>query len=313
MLAKNFADYSAYLGVRLAICFVQALPLSACPRLSRRMAWLAWHVLKLRRKIIRENLSIAFPEKSLAERDEIAQAMWQHLFLMVMEIMQARRKVHRTNWRDFCPIDSLKPVIRLLASGRPMVIISGHLGNFELGGYLLGLHGFPTSTVARTLDNAYLDRFVNDFRGETGQTMLPKHGSGSQIASLLKSGGTLVLLGDQHAGESGCWVDFFGKPASTHKAVAVFTLGSLAPTLVASSLRDGQPLRLRMEIAAVVDPEDKDFQLGSIPLLTEWYTRHLEEMIRKVPEQYWWVHRRWKGNPEDRRNRRRNRRLAKAA
>ena len=121
------------------------------------------------------------------------------------------------------------------------------------------------------------------------------------------------MLGDQHAGASGCWVDFFGRPASTHKAVAVFSLGSMAPMVVTASLRKDKPLCFKMEVAGIVDPQEEDFQWGTIPLMTEWYTRRLEELIRSTPEQYWWVHRRWKGLPTDRRNSRRRRRAAEAA
>ncbi len=313
MHVKKFADFAVYLLVRLLICILQALPLGACVAISKHFAWLCWHGLKLRREVVEENLRFAFPELSQAERDRIALAMWEHLLLMVMEIAHAPRLVHRTNWRTHSSIPRMKEVLARLIDERPTVLISGHLGNFEMGGFLLALHGFPTHTVARPLDNPYLHRFVNRFRGATGQYMLPKHGSSRQIALLLERGGTLVLLGDQYAGPKACWVDFFGRPASTHKAVAVFTLGAQAPTAVCAALRRGRPLQIEMEIADLVDPLDDHFSLGTIPLLSEWYTNRLEGLIRSAPEQYWWVHRRWKGRPIDRRELRRLRRNQRAA
>ena len=129
---------------------------------------------------------------------------------------------------------------------------------------------------------------------------------------LLERGGTLVLLGDQYAGNGACWVEFFGRPASTHKAVAVFSLSSRAPTVVCAALRRA-PLNFEMQIADVVDPQDADFAWGTIPLLTGWYTRCLEQLIRESPQQYWWVHRRWKGVPQDRRAIRRWQRERRAA
>lgn len=301
MRAKQIADYAVYLFVRLLICAIQSLSLGTCKSLSQRLGWFCWHVLKLRRKVTKANMLIAFPEKTQAERDAIALGMWEHILLMIMEIAHAPRKVKRTTWQQFSSIPSMKEMVVRQIDERPTVIISGHLGNFEMGGYLLAMHGFPTHTVARPLDNPYLDRFVNDFRGSTGQYMLPKQGSGDQIAEVLQQGGTLALLGDQHAGRGACWVDFFGKPASTHKAVSVFTLGSSAPTAISAAIRrDGQPLRIDMKVADIVDPLDEDFQYGTIPLLTEWYTQHLEALIRSNPEQYWWVHRRWKGEPMSR-------------
>ena len=312
MLAKRLVDYSVYLFVRSLICGIQAMPVANCHGLSRRLAWLMWHTLKIRRKVVRENLCIAFPEKSLSQRDAIALAMWEHLLLMMMEIAHAPRKIHRTNWRTYLSIDAMEVMIQRLIDDRPLVIISGHLGNFELGGYLLAMHGFATHTVARPLDNPYLDRFVNEFRSSKGQYILPKQGSGGQIISILERGGTLVLLGDQYAGDSGCWVDFFGRPASTHKSVAVFSLRGRTPTVVSATLRAGKPMSYHTKVADIVDPQEEDFALGSIPLMTEWYTRCLEELIRTAPEQYWWVHRRWKGQPTDRRNRRRRQRAQAA-
>lgn len=313
MHAKKLVDFSVYAVVRLLICIIQALPLGRCAAYSKRFSWFCWHVLKLRRKVVEGNLRFAFPELSQKERDEIAQGMWEHLLLMVVEIAHAPRKVHRSNWRDHSALPETKEVFQRLIDDRPTIMISGHLGNFEMGGYMLALHGFPSHTIARTLDNPYLDRFVNRFRGATGQYILPKEGSGPEVALLLKQGGTLNLLGDQHAGVNGCWVDFFGRPASTHKAVSVFTLSGLAPTVVLASVRGKKPLYMEMQVAGIVDPTDNDFDLGTIPLLTQWYTEQLEGLIRQSPEQYWWVHRRWKGEPTDRRALRRQRRKQRAA
>ncbi|WP_428304537.1 lysophospholipid acyltransferase family protein [Lacipirellula sp.] len=295
--SKPIIDYTAYLAVRTFVCIIQAMPLSTCQAWSRRLGWLFWHVLKVRRGTVEDNLKTAFPERSPREHEQIALGMWEHLLLMVCEIAHAPRKINRTNWRTHLAMPQMELMVRRLLAPRPVIIISGHLGNFEMGGYLLGLHGFPSHTIARTLDNPYLDRWINDFRGATGQFILPKHGSSQRIEELLKSGGTLVLLGDQHAGEAACWVDFFGRSASTHKAVALFTLSGNAPTATGCVYRKGAPMHFEMEVAGLVDPAAADFNLGSIPLLSTWYTRGLENLIRVAPDQYWWLHRRWREPP----------------
>jgi len=169
-----------------------------------------------------------------------------------------------------------------------------------LGGYLMGLFGFPTYTVARKLDNPFLDRFVNEFRGRTGQYILPKQKSGEVIKQVLGGGGILTLLGDQAAGKKGCWVNFFDRPASTHKAVALFSLGNEAPTMVSYARRLDRPLHYEVGPEAIVDPRDAGFACRSVPLLAQWYTDRLEDLIRRAPEQYWWLHRRWKGQPTTR-------------
>jgi KDO2-lipid IV(A) lauroyltransferase len=171
--------------------------------------------------------------------------------------------------------------------------VCGHYGNFELSGFMLGILGLSSFTIARTLDNPYLDRFVNKFRGAKGQFILPKNGSAQRIDALLASGGTLVFLADQNAGPKGCWVDFFGRAASTHKAIALFTLTNDAPMVVCFARRTHGPLHMKLGMEALADPRDHH-AATSVPALTQWYTTCLEQVIRRAPEQYWWVHRRWK-------------------
>lgn len=296
-------DYAAYVAVRTAVCFIQALSLETCAAWSRRLAWVLWHVVRIRRRLVKDNLRAAFPQLTADQRQAIALAMWEHLLLMVCEIAHAPRKIHRSNWRRHLSMPQMAMMVRRFLDRRPVIIISGHLGNFEMGGYLLGLHGFPTHTIARKLDNPHLDRWVNDFRAATGQYMLPKEGSGERITELLRGGGTLVLLGDQHAGESACWVDFFGRPASTHKAVALFTLAAVAPTATGCVFRTGGPMQFVMRVADLVDPAEPGFAHGSAPALAQWYTRCLEGLVREAPGQYWWLHRRWRQPPAKRRQR----------
>jgi KDO2-lipid IV(A) lauroyltransferase len=290
-----------YVAVRLVIAVVQALPLTICERGAEWMATLFSRLLGVRRRVVEENLRTAFPNLSQHEREVIAWQMWRHLFLMAAEIAHTPRKVHETNWKEHSQIVNQELFVRTLLSGRPLVLISAHFGNFELGGYLMGLFGFPTYTVARRLDNRFLDRFVNDFRGRTGQYMLPKQGSREMIQAVLERGGILTLLGDQAAGEKACWVEFFGRPASTHKAVAAFSLANGAPTMVSYARRLDAPLHYEVGPEAICDPRSAGFELGSIPLLAQWYTNHLEHLIRRAPGQYWWLHRRWKGHPPARR------------
>ncbi len=300
---RSTADYAAYLALRIIIAIVQATPLAWCDRFSHGLAWLFADVLQARGKLVHENLRSAFPEWSLAERQVVIRRMWHHLFLMVTEIAHTPRKLHRTNWREYCELINEATIVRTVLRDGPTVFISGHYGNFELGGYLLGLFGFPTHTVARTLDNPYVDDFINEFRGRTGQFMLSKQGSRDEIEALMEQGGALTLLGDQSAGPRGCWVDFFGRPASTHKAVSLFTLTYSAPTITIGVRRLEGPLRYRISATSLLDPTASDFEKGTTTLITEWFTHELEAIIRLAPEQYWWVHNRWKGEPPKRRSR----------
>jgi KDO2-lipid IV(A) lauroyltransferase len=296
--------YTAYLLIRVFICVLQAVRIETCQRLARGLAWLTTTAIPFRRELIDDNLRNAFPNVSPEVRRRTARRMWEHLFLMLAEIAHFPRKVHDTNWREFIHFKNESWMMRELFRSRPRVFVSGHYGNFELAGYTLGLFGFPTFTVARTLDNPYLDRFVNEFRASKGQFILPKQGSAQEAAALLEGRGTLGVLADQHAGPKGCWVNFFGRPASTHKAIAVFALSNQAPLMVGYARRLDRPMHFEMGLEAVVEPNNMDPALNDVKSLTQWFSDVLETIIRRAPEQYWWVHRRWRDNRATKQRRR---------
>jgi KDO2-lipid IV(A) lauroyltransferase len=215
-------DALAYAAVRAAICVIQALPRPTCERFARRWADFLANRVKIRRRVVRENLQIAFPEWSAAECREVARGMWEHLLLMVIEIAHAPRVIRKTTWRKHLRIHGMEEMVRTLWLDRPKVILSGHFGNFELAAYLFGVFGLQIFSVARELDNPLLDDFVTAFRESRGQRILPKKGSAPDVALVFKENGAIGLLGDQAAGPKGCWVEFFGQPASVHKAIGVF-------------------------------------------------------------------------------------------
>lgn len=302
---RRSPQFAVYLAVRLAVCLLQALPLSTCGQLAEAMAVLAHDVLRLRRRVVLENLARAYPDWRPPQRSRAARAMWAHLFLMVAEVAQLPRKVHETNWRRHVRLRGLQPLVELLLTERPVIVASAHFGNFELGGYMLGLMGFPTVSVARPLDNRYLNEFVNDFRGRTGQSIVPKKGGYEMILEVLGRGGTMAFLGDQYAGSKGCWITFFGQPASAHKAIALLALEHAAPLAVCCARRVEGPLQYELALGGLFDPAQDE--VPGARELTQWYSARLEELIREAPEQYWWLHRRWKDH------RPAKRRLARAA
>ncbi|WP_425616781.1 lysophospholipid acyltransferase family protein [Anatilimnocola sp. NA78] len=298
MSIRRVLDYPLYILLRVIIAVVQAVRIETCVVGCRFLAWLMYDVVKMRRKLVDENIAQAFPEKSLNERHAIGRGMWVHLLTMVCEIAHAPRKIHATNWRKFIHIHRKREFVKYLLLPRPRVLVSAHFGNFEVAGLMSGLLGISTFTVTRTLDNPYVDQFVLRFRELNWQFILPKKGSANQADAVLTNNGALALLGDQDAGPKGCWVDFFGRPASCHKALGIFTLVSNAPMILVYCRRQHAPMHFELGLADVADPAALPPGCADLKSLTQWYNRVLEDEIRKAPDQYWWLHRRWREPPQ---------------
>lgn len=294
---KSVIDFAVYLAVRLVTSIILVLPPSWCEKLARGVGQLAVDHLRIREALIEENLRCSFPQTSPVERKAIARQMWEHLFLLMCEITLAPRKIHETNWRNFVTMRDTARMSSYLLGPRPVVFVSGHFGNFELGATILGLFGFPSYGVARILDNPWLDRLMRSFRESRGQFILDKDGSAPQIQAALEAGRILMLLGDQHAGTKGVWIDFLGRPASCHKALALFTLSSGAPMMVTYCRRTTGMFRFEVGLEGIADPHSMPESLRNVTVLTQWFNDRLADIVRRTPSQYWWLHRRWKEKP----------------
>ena len=297
---RKLNDFAVYLLVRVVFCIVQSLSLEAGKSFAKGLAFLFAKVLPARRELLHENLQTAFPKLNKTERNAVILKMWEHLLMMGVEVALARRKIRDYNWKDHIQLVNAEPLLSLLHQDRPVIIVTGHFGNFEIGGFSLGVLTYPSHTVARTLDNPYLNRFIKDFRESTGQYLISKNGGSPEIIKVLEGNGLMAFLVDQSAGRKGYRVNFFDKPASTFKAIAVLALQFKAPIAVCYPLRrrdasgEFRMLQFDMHITEIIDPLNLPPDIQNVKDITQWFTHALESGIRTCPEQYWWVHRRWK-------------------
>ncbi len=293
-------DFAVYSIVRLVVGGIQTLPTDMGDTLCRSLAQIATGPIKIRKSLTEENLRRVFPAADDVARQQITFEMWHSLLLMVCEIAWAQRRLHLSNWKQHVTFRNNRELINYLLGTRPSVIVTGHYGNFELGGHVIGLMGISTLSIARKLDNRFLHRWVERFRGANGQMLVDKTGCADDVDRHLREGGILSLLADQHAGNKGCWVNFLGVPASCHKALALFTLSADAPMIVGATRRINQrPMQFEMCCVGIADPlHDPEQVCQSVTSLTEWYNARLAEAIGESVEQYWWLHRRWRTPPE---------------
>lgn len=308
---RNLRYRAEYVAFRLLLCVWQVLSPRGCARLAHRLAWVICHLLprKLTRyEVARSNLQQAFgTEKTAAEIDQIIFQMWVHLFQLLSEIALLPRKLHGHNPYDIIQFRGKSDGVRVLLSGRPVLLLSGHFGNWEMGISVFGLFGFKMGVVARELDNPYLQGWFARFRQQTGHRLIAKQSCFDGMLELLDQGGRFALLGDQDAGRGGIFVEFFGKPASTLKTIALLAQQYNALICVGCSRRLPQRgehwERFELAVEEVIDP----LELASdnpILEITQRYTAALERAVRRAPEQYFWLHKRWKTAPGDREARR---------
>jgi KDO2-lipid IV(A) lauroyltransferase len=295
------ADFLAYLAVRLAVCILQALPFSLVCRLAEFFAWVAYYVDGRHRQIALENLRYAFPGKyTEAELDLLVRKVFRHFCLMLMEILFLPRLVHNGNWRRCLRYRSdaeAARMVELWITGRPVLMASAHFGNWEVSSYVLGLLGIEFCGIARPLDNPFLDAWLRRFREAHGQKIIAKKGEFDEIQGVLARGGVLGTLADQDAGQRGLYVNFFHRPASTHKAVALLSLGHNVPIAVIAAARLDRPLQYLAMVEDVIYPEEYDGRPDAVKAITQRFTTALENIVRCFPEQYFWLHRRWKHQP----------------
>src|SRR5581483_10062499 len=244
---SRIADYGVYLVVRLFVCVIQILTVKASCAVADALAWLAYRVDRRHRSVALENLRLAFADRyTEAQRDVIVRAVYRHFCRLLIEIIHLPRRLHVTNWREYFDLSTARSVVDRLLSDRPLMIVTGHFGNWEMAGYVIGLLGFTSYAVARPLDNPYLDDFLRRFREKTGQKLLAKKGDLDQMQEILSKNGVIATLADQDAGQRGLFVDFFGRPASTHKAIALLSLEHRVPLAVVLSPNVGAPLCYRL-------------------------------------------------------------------
>jgi Kdo2-lipid IVA lauroyltransferase/acyltransferase len=294
-------DLIVYLAIRAAVCLIQTLSWRGALGLARGLAWLAYRVDRRHRLVAADNIRRAFGHLDETDVDRLVRSSYLHLTTMLVEMIRLPRKLNRDNVDSFVehghPND-LNVVKAWVATGRPRLVLTGHFGNWEVLSYVTGLVGFRGGIVARRLDNPYLDRFLARFRRKTGLVLLDKNKDFARILDMLAHGIGLGMVGDQDAGPRGLFVNFFGRPASTFKSIALLSIEYNAPIFVFGAARVGHPMKYRLYFEDLILPEDHAANSDAPRVMTERYTSALERLVRRHPEQYFWLHRRWKSLPQ---------------
>jgi len=250
------------------------------------------------RKTAEFNLRLAFPDWSEAQRKDATRKMVRNLGWMAAEFARFPR-LTRENIEEVVILEGHENFLEGQRRGKGVLYLTGHIGAWELSSFAHALYGYPLHYMARPLDNQRLDALVNKYRCASGNEPIFKNESARVMLRILKGGGTVGILADQNTmPEEGVFVDFFGKSACTTTGLARVALHTGAAVVPGYAYWDEsiQKYRLRfeppVELIRTGDTERDVFEN------TKRFTKVIEEIIRKHPDQWVWVHQRWKNRPK---------------
>ncbi len=277
--------------------------IGALPRPLARVAgiWLAWKIYLLHvrlRRVGMRNLALAFPEMSHRRRAKILRGEFTSMGRQLAEVCLFP-KYTRENVSKVVVYDGFENFERTVARGKGVLFLTGHLGGWELSAFAHSLHGHPLHVVMRPLDNVYLDRLTRRYRTLHGNSMIEKDDSARALLTAMKNGETVGILMDTNmTPPQGVFVDFFGIPACTASGLARIALRTDAAVVPGFTIWDPVLRKYRLRFDPPVELVRTGDDDADAVTNTQRFTKIIEDYVRKYPEQWLWVHRRWKTRPE---------------
>jgi KDO2-lipid IV(A) lauroyltransferase len=273
----------------------------ALPRPLARAAGIsiAWTVYLLHGKLRRvgmRNLELAFPDKGRGERKKILRSVFTSLGRQIAEVCLFP-KYTRENVSKTVVYEGFENFERALARGKGVLFLTGHLGAWELSAFAHSLYGYPLNIVMRPLDNPYLDRLAREYRTMHGNKAVDKDFARGLIAAMRKGQTVGVLMDTNMIASQGVFVDFFGISACTASGVARVALKTDAAVVPGFTIWDPVLQKYRLRFDPPVELVRTGTTEADVTANTAKFTKVIEDYVRKYPDQWLWVHRRWKTRP----------------
>ena len=291
---NHIIEYSLFLFLSRIVRF---LPLRTVHKTGFLLARMAYPVLKSRRNVALRNLQNAFPEMERAQRENIAVKSFEHITATFIELLWSpnytkeiiNRRVH---------IDNLELLTDLLKKRKGVVFVTAHFGSWEISAQAIVLSTVePVCAIAKSQTNILIDRRINRWREIFGVKVVPMGMSVREIIRTLHQGGIIALVADQTAPKESVAVDFFGRQVPTFEGPAVFCLKTGAPIVIGCAARQENGNYI-MHLVHVPSDDLIGSSENNIRELTQRQVRLTEEIIRQHPEQWMWMHKRWKHVPD---------------
>lgn len=287
-----------YALARTAITLLRLLPWRWSSAFGGIIARLAYRPFNIRRGVVERQIAAAFPELTRQQTHTIARRSYDSFGRTSIEAATLPGTPRNELLARFEEPEGWAYLEQALALGTGVILVTGHIGNWELGGAYVAARGIPLDAVARGMANPIFERYVNRTRQEVGMVVIHDKDAVRRTPRSLREGRAVVFVADHDAlGLASTFVPFFGRPAKTPRGPAVFALRFGVPVLFAVAIRQpGGTYRMFIEPVPVEVTDDREADTDRIVLT---FTQMLESYIRRFPEQYFWQHRRWRRQPPD--------------
>jgi KDO2-lipid IV(A) lauroyltransferase len=301
---SNTQIWLEYIPVRILFELLGLLPRRAAVRIGESIGRIAYRLAGGLRKVAHRNLEIAFPAKSLEEREAIAVASFENLGRMLGELTQFP-KASPAMLRDSIVFEfdvgegPLRESIEAeRAKGRGILLVGPHLGNWEMGVFAYSALQDKLTYLARPLDNPLIEEFTVRLRTRFGNLPIDKNNSVAKAMSILRAGGILGVLPDVNVlPRDGVFVPFFGVPACTTSGVAMMAMRTNAMILPMCCVLNEETQKYHVMYGNVVESPNSGDRHRDVLEMTAEYTAEMEKFIRAYPGQWLWIHKRWKTRP----------------
>lgn len=290
-----------YAVAKTIVDLLRIVPRKAAIWIGTALGRIAFYMLGKLRRVGLRNLELAFPEKTRAERIKILKAAFRNLG----KVMATVSHFDDLTFENMTDVIAYEPDPEFKASyektktdGRGRIILGGHLGNWELQAFSFPVFFEPLAFLARRMDNPLIKKMVISIRTRFGNEQIDKERSASQILRILRRGGSVGILADNNTHpDEGVFVPFFGIPACTSRGIAMLALRANAVIIPMFAIWDAEKNKYRVVHDEVIEPVDTGDRTRDIVETTARYVAATERFIREYPDQWTWVHRRWKTRP----------------
>jgi KDO2-lipid IV(A) lauroyltransferase len=287
-----------YTFARVFLTTFALMPRRLAHRAAKMLAWFGFYLARRQRLAGLQNLRMAFPESTASERERILRGCFQNLARLLVEFAHFP-ELNKANISQYVVHDGLENYLEGLRRGRGVIFMTAHFGAWEMSSFAHALYGYPLKFVVRPIDNPRVEQLISGHRTLSGNIPIQRRLAAREILKALRHNEAVGILFDQNTTRSeGVFADFFGIPAATTPSIALFAIRAGAAVIPGFLIWDESMKKHRLRLDPPVELIETGDLSHDVLENTKRFNKILETYVRKYPDQWLWIHRRWKTRPE---------------